>query len=217
MLTRLDTGLTLISDGVGDGVSGDRGSRADAEQVVLRDGSSAVIRLLAAGDEAAIAKWFASRFAGLDAATLYARLVVLLGRLDARTEPALEGVGRFEHEAIMAFAADGVTVGIARYLRVGEPGSGEVTVTVAEDWRGRGLANMLLERLAARARSVGIEQLSAICVASDHELIRSLSRLGAMTVGPSVGGRVKTRIELTEHEPEPIRACCRCQHEPQPR
>jgi hypothetical protein len=93
VFTRLDAGLTLISDGVGDGVSGDRGSRADTEQVVLRDGSSVVIRPLGAGDEAAIAKWFASRFAGLDAGTLYARLVVLLGRLDARTEPALEGVG----------------------------------------------------------------------------------------------------------------------------
>ena len=93
MLTRVDTGLTLISDGVGDGVSGDRESRADTEQVVLRDGSSVVIRLLAAGDEAAIARWFAGRFAGLDADTLYARLMVLLGRLDARTEPALDGCG----------------------------------------------------------------------------------------------------------------------------
>ena len=115
MLTLLDTGFTLISDGFGDGVPEDRELRADTEQVVLRDGSIVVIRILAAGDEAAIARWFAGRFAGLDADTLYARLVVLLGRLDPRTEPLLEGVGRFEHEAIMAFAADGVT-GRARVL-----------------------------------------------------------------------------------------------------
>lgn len=206
MLTRLDTGLTLISDGVGDGVSGDRGSPADTEQVVLRDGSGVLIRLLAAGDEGAIARWFAVRFAGLDADTLYARLLVLLGRLDARTEPALAGVGRFEHEAIMAFAADGVTVGIARYLRAGKPGSAEVTVTVADNWRGRGLAKVLLERLAARARSVGIEQLSAVCLAGEHGLVGLLSRLGATTVGPSVSGRVEIRIDLTE--PEPKGSCC---------
>ena len=127
---------------------------------------------------------------------------MLLGRLDPRTEPALEGVGRFGHEAIMAFAADGVTVGIARYLRAGKPGSAEVTVTVADDWRGRGLANMLLERLAARARSVGIEQLSAICLAGDDGVIGLLSRLGATTVGPAVAGRVEIRIELTESEPK---------------
>ncbi len=178
MVTRLDTGVTLISDGVGDGVSGDRGSRADSEQVVLRDGSSVVIRLLAAGDQVAIARWFAGRFAGLDADTLYARLVVLLGRLDARTEPALEGVGRFEHEAVMAFAADGVTVGIARYLRPGKPGSAEVTVTMADNWRGRGLAKVLLERLAARARSVGIDQLSAVCLAGDHRADRLVEPAG---------------------------------------
>jgi hypothetical protein len=57
----------------------------------------------------------------------------MLGRLDARTEPALKGVGRFEHEAIMAFAADALTVGIARYLRACKPGSAEVTVTVADN------------------------------------------------------------------------------------
>lgn len=203
MLTRLDTGLILISDGVGDPVSADRGLRADSEEVVLRDGSSVVIRLLAAGDEAAIARWFAGRFARLDADTLYARLVVLLGRLDARTESALMGVGRLEHEAMMAFAADGVTVGIVRYLRAGKLGGAEVTVTVADDWRGRGVANVLLERLAARARSVGIEQLTATCLASEHGPIGLLSRLGATTVGPSAGGLVEIRIDLTEQEPEP--------------
>ena len=67
---------------------------------------------------------------------MYARLVVLLERLDARTEQALEGVGRFEHEAVMAFAADGVTVRIARYLQPGKPGSAEVTVTMAARLRG---------------------------------------------------------------------------------
>ena len=128
---------------------------------------------------------------------------MLLGRLDARTEPALAGVGRFEHEAIMAFAADGVTVGIARYLRAGKPGRAEITVTVADNWRERGLANVLLERLAARARSVGIEQLSATCLASEHGPIGLLSQLGATTVRPSAGGRVEIRIDLTEQVPEP--------------
>jgi GNAT superfamily N-acetyltransferase len=103
----------------------------------------------------------------------------------------------------MAFAADGVTVGVARYLRACKPGSAEVTVTVADDWRGRGLASVLLERLVARARSVGIGQLSAICLASDDRLIGLLRRLGATTVGPSVGGRVEIRIDLAKHEPEP--------------
>ena len=191
MLTGFETGLARTSNVVGDG-----GLSPDVERMVLRDGSSVVIRPLAAGDEAAIASWFISWFAGLSAETLYARLFVLLQRLDPRTESALARVDRREHEAIMAFAPDGVTVGIARCLRVDKPGSAEVTVTVADAWQGQGIASVLLERVAARARSVGIEQLTAICLAGNLTLIRLLSRLGATTVGPSDAGLVDIRIAL---------------------
>ena len=78
---------------------GDGGSRADVERLVLRDGSSVVIRLLATGDEAGIASWFTSCFAGLGAETLYARLFVLLEWLDRFTESALAGVDRFAPDA----------------------------------------------------------------------------------------------------------------------
>jgi hypothetical protein len=47
MVTGLEAGLARISDGVGDS-----GSSVDIESMVLRDGSSVVIRPLAAGDEA---------------------------------------------------------------------------------------------------------------------------------------------------------------------
>jgi GNAT superfamily N-acetyltransferase len=191
MLTGFETGLARTSNVVDDG-----GSSPDIERMVLRDGSSVVIRPLAAGDEAAIASWFTSWFAGLSAETLYARLFVLLQRLDPRTESALARVDCCEHEAIMAFAPDGVTVGIARCLRVDKPGGAEVTVTVADAWQGQGIASVLLERVAARARSVGIEQLTAICLAGNLTLIRLLSRLGATTVGRSDAGLVDIRIAL---------------------
>ena len=191
MVAGLEAGFVPLSDGAGDG-----GSAADSERMVLRDGSSVVIRLLAAGDVAAIASWFTSCFAGLSAETLFARLFVLLQRLDPRTEPALARVDRSDHELITAFAPDGVAVGIARCLRAGGPGSAEVTVAVADDWQGRGIASMLLERVAARARSVGVEQLTAICLASNLTFIRLLSRLGATTVEPSGPGLVEIRIDL---------------------
>ena len=67
MLTRLETEFASISDGVGDA-----GSPTDIERVVLRDGSSVVIRPLAAGDKAAIASWFT----GLGVETRSARFFV---------------------------------------------------------------------------------------------------------------------------------------------
>ena len=191
MLTGLETGVAQISDGVGEG-----GSSADTQRVVLRDGSSVVIRLLAADDEAAIASWFTRWFAGLRPETLYARLFVLLQRLAPYTESALARGDRSDHEAITAFAPDGVTVGIARCLRVGKPTTAEVTVAVADDWQGRGIASMLLERVATKARSVGIEQLTAICLASNLTFIRLLSRLGATTIVPAAAGLVDIRIDL---------------------
>jgi RimJ/RimL family protein N-acetyltransferase len=190
-LTGLETSLPHTCDRVDDG-----GSSAEIERVVLHDGSGVVIRPVARTDEAAIASWFTSWFGGLSAETLYARLFVLLQRLDPRTGSARASVNRRDHEVIMAFAADGVTVGIARCLRLGRPESAEVTVAVADDWQGRGLATMLLERVAVRARSVGIEQLTAVCLANNLTLIRLLSRLGATTVGPLDAGLVDVRIDL---------------------
>ena len=105
----------------------------DAERVILRNGSTVVIRPLAAGDEAAIARWFA----GLSAETRSTRFFGFLEQLDRRTESALARVDYFNHEAIAALAADGITVGIARCLRTGRRGSGEVAVAVADDWRGQ--------------------------------------------------------------------------------
>ena len=128
--------------------------RAAGEPVILRDGSTVMIRPLAAGDTAAITSWFA----GLGAETRYARFFAWLERLDDRTQSELAGVDHFDHEAIAAVAPDGTTVGIARYIRTGEARAAEVAVAVADDWRGQGIARMLLERVAASARAVGIER-----------------------------------------------------------
>ena len=190
-MARSGIGTALTSAGAGDG-----GAQPDGERLVLSDGSSVVIRLLATGDDAGIASWFTSRFAGLGAETLYARLFVLLKWLDRFRESALAGVDRFAADAIAAFAPDGVTVGIARCVPVGKSASAEVTVAVAEAWQGRGVTTALLERVAARAQSFDIKQLTARCLASDDTLIRVLSRLGRTTVEPSSVGQVNVRIDL---------------------
>ena len=190
-MARSETDTALMSAGGGDG-----GSQEDVERLVLRDGSSVVVRLLATGDEAGIASWFTSCFAGLGAETLYARLFVLLKWLDRFRGPALAGVDRFVPDALAAFAPDGVTVGIARVLPVSKSASAEITVAVADAWQGRGIATALVERVAARALSVDVKQLTASCPASNDKFIRLLSRLGPMTVVPSSVGLVNVRIDL---------------------
>ena len=172
---------------------------AAVERVILRDGSTVMIRPLAAGDEAAITSWFA----GLGAETRYARFFAWLERLDGRTQSELARVDHFDHEAIAAAAPDGTTVGIARYIRTGEARAAEVAVAVADAWRGQGIARMLLERVATSARAVGIERLTATCLATNHTVIRLLSRLGPTTIGPPDAGLVDVRIDLTSTDADP--------------
>ena len=117
MVTRSQSKCASISTGAQSGGYG--GLTTDAERVILRNGSTVVIRPLAAGDEAAIARWFA----GLSAETRSARFFGLLEQLDRRTESALARVDHFNHEAIAALAADGTTVGIARRLRTAGAGA----------------------------------------------------------------------------------------------
>lgn len=165
---------------------------ATEERVVLRDGSTVVIRPLAAGDEAAIDAWFE----GLGPETRYARFHASIKRLDDRTRSDLAQVDHRDREALTAVAADGATVGIARYIRLPEPGTAEVAVAVVDRWRGRGIASLLLQRIVARARAADIHCLTALCLMSNNAILRLLSRLGPMTTGPSAAGVVEVRIDL---------------------
>lgn len=191
MVTRSET--TRASVHIGAASAGRAGSAVGDGWVTLRKGSSVAIRPLAAGEEAAIESWFA----GLGAETRYARFFALLERLDRRMQLELARVDHVDREAIAAFARDGRTVGIARYIRSRGSGTAEVAVAVADDWCGQGIAGMLLERVAGRARAVGIEQFTALCLATNHTVIRLLSRLGPTTIGPLDGEVVSLRIELT--------------------
>jgi GNAT superfamily N-acetyltransferase len=130
---------------------------------------------------------------------------VVIGPLASGDEAAIaswfSGLGVETRHAIAAIARDGTTVGIARYIRI-KPRRAEVAVAVGDEWRGLGIASMLLERVTARARSAGIEQFIAICLASNHTVIRLLSCLGPTMIGPSDAGVVELRIDLTSARPD---------------
>jgi acetyltransferase len=167
---------------------------ATPEHVLLRDGSSVVLRPLVTGDEGAIATWFA----GLGPETRYARFLAVVKRLDARTCSELARVDHRNREAITAVAPDGTTVGIARYVRVPEPATAEVAVAVVDRWRGRGIASLLLERITARARADEIDWFIATCLASNVAIIRLLTRLGPTEVSEPDCGVVELRIALED-------------------
>jgi RimJ/RimL family protein N-acetyltransferase len=169
-------------------------STAHQERVVLRDGSMIIVRPLAAGDVGAIATWFDS----LGPETRYARFLAPITGLSDQLRTRLAEVDHHNHEALTAVTVDGSTVGIARYIRQAEPGTAEVAVAVADQWRGRGIASLLLQRIAARARAADIHCMTALCLTSNTAILRLLRRLGPMTASEPDAGVVEVRIDIEQ-------------------
>ena len=114
-------------------MTGPAGAAAsDENRVILRDGSTIVVRPLATGDVAAIASWFE----GLGPETRHARFLGGVALLDDRTRSQLAQVDHRDHEALTAVTPDGAVVGIARYIRLQQSSTAEVAVAVADHWRG---------------------------------------------------------------------------------
>ena len=180
IVTQVAADTVRVAPGVGAG-----GSAGEAQRAILRDGSSVMILPLAVCEGASIVDRFASRFARLGPETLYAR-----SRFTSRARRPPRPRG--DHGALSRRSGDWERAP----HRVEEATSAEVTVTVSNPWQRRDLASVLLERVAASARSVGIEQLTARCLASELTLIRLLSRLGLTIVDRSGAGRVDVRIQL---------------------
>jgi GNAT superfamily N-acetyltransferase len=192
-VTELRNGIAWIS---GDAEAAH--SAVDTEWRDLRDGSSVLIGALAGDDKASIAAWYAERFAELSPATMYARLCGLLESIDPRgARPAEDSP---DDRAALAFAPDGVVVGIARCTRADsradQHASAKLTLRVAGAWRDRGVASALVERLARSAHAVGIERLVASCPTTDPALMHVLSRLGTATAVPAGAHAVDIHVEL---------------------
>jgi GNAT superfamily N-acetyltransferase len=86
------------------------------------------------------------------------------------------------HEAIGAIdVATGEGAGVARMHRSEqEPEVAEAAVTVVDDWQGRGIGSLLLDRLTRRARELGIEHFEASLFTTNKAMLRLFERLGCM-------------------------------------
>ena len=160
-------------------------SAAEGAPVVLRDGSTVLIRPVRSTDAPLLADGFARR-------SPQSRQMRFLGTkttLSAAELRYVTKVDHYDHEAIGALsAADGRGVGIARYIRdAEEPQAAEIAVTVVDDWHGRGLATELLRRLSDRARQAGIHRFTALAAAENVAVAGLARKLGASLAGRGPG------------------------------
>lgn len=133
--------------------------RLHGERVGLRDGAQIVIRQVEPDDAAHLN----AGFERLGAVSRYRRFLAPVDHLSPGQLSHLTHVDHISHEAIAALdaeTADGI--GIARYVRdPDDERQADVAIVVADAWQGRGVGTALFERLAARARTAGVERITA--------------------------------------------------------
>ena len=166
------------------------------ETVRLRDGSEVQIRPVEPGDKDAVRTGFDQ----LGAESRYKRFLSLVSELTAKQLDYLTEIDHHDHEALVAIA-NTVGVGVARFVRL-EPGGerAEVAVAAVDDWQGRGLGTVLLNRLSQRAGEESVTVFTAAVLTDNRAIIDLLGSLGSTTSHLSGAGQLDLEIELEGEE-----------------
>lgn len=168
-----------------------------SERVVLRDGSSVLVRPVQPADAALMADGFAR----LSAESRWLRFLTSKSQLSPAELRYFTELDHHDHEALAALEeTTGQGLGVARFIRsTDRPDMAEVAVTVVDDWQNRGLGTALLLKLTDRARQEGIRHFTAL-VAADNEAVRGLLQdLRAdvdVEVTEQAGGAVEYELTL---------------------
>jgi GNAT superfamily N-acetyltransferase len=118
--------------------------------------------------------------------------------LSAAEVTRFTNVDHRQREALVTLDGDGEIVAVARFdVLDGSSRVAEVAFVVADAWQHRGVGGALFARLAARAASVGVEQLVADTLAGNRAM-RSVFRHAGHPVDELVAfGVVSVTIALT--------------------
>jgi GNAT superfamily N-acetyltransferase len=171
-----------------------------AERVHLRDGSVVLIRPVAPADR----RLLADAFERFGTESRMSRFLGAKGELSEAELDFLTGVDHQRHEALGAIdPVEGTGIGVARMVRPeGGAPCAEAAVAVVDEWQGRGLGAALLERLAARARELGIERFAAVLRTDNRAMMTLFQRIGGVRTRRREGGIAEIEVELPLDGPE---------------
>lgn len=158
------------------------------EAVRLADGAQIVIRPVSPDDrdELRVA------FAHLGALSRFRRYRRPVEHLTNRQLSELCDVDHETHEGLIALTGDGECVGAARFVRApDDPAQAEFTCTVADAWQRRGVGTALVERLAARARALGVEHFVAVMLVGNEPARRLVHHVGREVIEHREGGEIE--------------------------
>lgn len=169
----------------------------DSEDVVLRDGTPAMVWPLSPND----ARGLQESFGRLTPESRRQRFLSSVKTLSpALLRRLVDDVDGRDHLALLLFAfPEGQPespAGIGRLVRYpDDPASADVAVTVAEEWRGRGVASALLAELVRR-RPEGVQGIRTQVEDGNAASLAMLRRLGETRVDRAGPGVREVRVQL---------------------
>ena len=131
--------------------------------------------------------------------SLYKRFMSPVARLTESQLRYLLEVDHRDHEALLAVDEDsGEAVGVARFIRLDDPGVAEAAIIVVDSWQGSGLGKAMLRMLAEAARDVGVERFEANVLHDNLPMLALLDSLGPRQVTRREGSSLVIEVRLPE-------------------
>jgi acetyl coenzyme A synthetase (ADP forming)-like protein len=183
----------------------------DTPRLILRDGTVASVRVANAADREAIRAFFRELSPESRRKRFFTSAMPtdeLIARLADSTDPAAALtliVQRFHPVAAIASLDDAAAashiedvrpIAVASYFAVSGRVA-EVAFAVAEDFQGKGLATLLLERLAALASQHGFEKFQASTLAENQAMLEVFRDSGFEIRSKTSAGVVDLQLTLT--------------------
>lgn len=159
--------------------------------VVLADGATTHVRPIRPDDGPRILEFHARQ----SPQSIYYRYFSPRPRLSERDVERMTNVDYVDRMALVALRADEL-IGVARYDRWRHRSEAEVAFFVDDANHGRGLATLLLEHLAVRAREVGLTGFTASVLPENRKMIGVFTAAGFEVATQFADGVVEVRLGL---------------------
>ena len=182
--------MDLADDPVLSGLSGDYPSQFEAD-VVLADGGTARVRPIRPDDGPRLVAFHERQ----SPQSIYFRYFSPRPRLTERELERETNVDYVDRYGLLALRGDEL-IGVARYDRWRHRAEAEVAFFVDDANHGRGLATLLLEHLAVRAREVGLSGFTASVLPDNRKMIGVFTQAGFETATRFADGVVEVRLDL---------------------
>jgi RimJ/RimL family protein N-acetyltransferase len=167
----------------------------NAAVLELPDGGRFLIRPIRADDKALLS----AAFERMSLRDRYLRFFSPMQELPAPMLTALTEIDYIDRFAWVALACEGdreALAGVARYVRLDDPTTAELALTVVDPYQGRGIAHLLLDALVLEAHRAGVQRFEGEALGENAAIRAVLTDAGAQLRLGQQPGAVHFAFEL---------------------